>query len=469
MDALFDDFSGAQKKCNGDLLSRTVTAGLTNDELRAIWKTCNAYDVKDVIKHGLQASDIGRSGAIPKEELKAWVDVYAVYWKAVGELLAVRDTSNDNRRASQASWAKVYESWKELLSALIKGYNSSSFESWTIPCLYVTGKYLREFAIKADAEKNSTQDNAAEPNFQDDFDPEAQQNHHLEDCARQLNRVFNTCLNDRAPLENSRKWGIYHVINLLFKTYFKLNSASLSKNILKALSAGRGDMPPLEAIPKSQQVTFKYYEGVLQFLEEDYVQAEKHLTEAWRMCHKDATKNKELILTYLVPCHLLTAHTLPSKKLLEPYPRLQKLFLPLSQHIRKGELHAFDLALQEGEDEFVKRRIYLTLERGRDIALRNLLRKVFITGGFEEPKSEGASPLRRTRVPIAEFAAGISLGCQETLDNDEVECLLANMIYKVMTHLLTVFWTQNLMKGYIARERGMVVLSKSGAFPGTGI
>jgi len=66
------------------------------------------------------------------------------------------------------------------------------------------------------------------------------------------------------------------VINLLFKTYFKLNSASLSKNILKALSAGRGDMPPLSAFPKSQQVTFKYYEGVLCFLEENYVQVRPH-------------------------------------------------------------------------------------------------------------------------------------------------------------------------------------------------
>jgi hypothetical protein len=76
----------------------------------------------------------------------------------------------------------------------------------------------------------------------------------------------------RAPLEESRKWGIYYVINLLFKTYFKLNSASLSKNMLKALTAGRTDMPELSAFPKSQQVTFKYYEGVLHFLEENYVE-----------------------------------------------------------------------------------------------------------------------------------------------------------------------------------------------------
>lgn len=138
-----------------------------------------------------------------------------------------------------------------------------------------------------------------------------------------------------------------------------------------------------------------------------------------------------LILTYLIPCHLLTTHTFPSQKLLDPYPRLQKLFLPLCRCIKQGELHAFDLALQEGEDEFVRRRIYLTLERGRDIALRNLLRKVFIAGGFEQPKEEGAKPVRRTRVPVDEFVAAISLGSQQMLDTDEVECLLANMIYKV--------------------------------------
>lgn len=76
----------------------------------------------------------------------------------------------------------------------------------------------------------------------------------------------------RAALEESRKWGIYNVINLLFKTYFKLNSISLSKNILKALQAYRGDMPNLEAFPMSHQVTFKYYVGVIYFLEENYVE-----------------------------------------------------------------------------------------------------------------------------------------------------------------------------------------------------
>lgn len=118
---------------------------------------------------------------------------------------------------------------------------------------------------------------------------------------------------------------------------------------------------------------------------------------------------------------------------MEPYPRLQKLFLPLAQCIKRGDLYAFDQALKQGEEEFVKRRIYLPLERAHDICLRNLLRKVFLAGGFEESKPNGSSgPLvRRTRIPVPEFTAAISLRSKQDIDSDEVECQLANMIYKV--------------------------------------
>ena len=146
------------------------------------------------------------------------------------------------------------------------------------------------------------------------------------------------------------------------------------------------------------------------------------------------------------------------------------------------------------EDEFVRRRIYLTLERGRDLALRNLFRKVFIAGGFEEVKGEGSERIRRTRIPVAEFAAAVRLGSKNgdrtgTIESDEVECLLANLIYKVGVFVAHSDapcrglcrpngWgrseradkLQNLIKGYISRERATVVLSKAGtAFPGTGV
>lgn len=163
---------------------------------------------------------------------------------------------------------------------LIRGYTNHSFEAWTIPCLYMAGKHLRLFAIRSDEERNSASTENGGVTLQDDFDPESEKHQQLEDCARQLNRIFNVCLSDRAPLADSRKWGIYYVINLLFKTYFRLNSASLSRNVLKALSAYRGDMPPLTSFPKSQQVTFKYYEGVLSFLEENYADVRQCLIQS---------------------------------------------------------------------------------------------------------------------------------------------------------------------------------------------
>ncbi|KEY65081.1 hypothetical protein S7711_08151 [Stachybotrys chartarum IBT 7711] len=439
MNELFEDFAKAYASKNGYLVAQTLSPVPLPHQphrLRAVWQSTNHHSVKGDIKHFIKSST-SRS-KLDNDEVNGWVEVYAAYWNALGEIVA--------GESGKSTWTKAYEAWRDLTSMLIRGYNNHGFEAWTIPCLYVIGKYLRLFAIKSDEERSRSAGDLSggAALMQDDFDPELEKQAQLRDLTR-------------ASLEESRKWGIYFVINLLFKTYFKLNSASLSRTILKTLTAYRGDMPPLEMFPKSQRVTFKYYEGVLFFLEENYMQAEKHLTEALLLCHKDAKTNLERILTYLIPCRLLTSHDLPTTTMLKPYPRLQQVFLSLAGCIRRGDLRGFDLALQKEEEYFVKRRIYLTLERGRDIALRNLLRKVFIAGGFDEAK-EGEAPVRRTRIPVAEFQAAISMASGgEVIDSDEVECLLANMIYK------------ELMKGYIARERGIVVLSKKGAFPGTGV
>lgn len=449
MDKVLEAFRRERTARAGYGVAQTLAISASENDpdlLRRFYSDAKPYNVKGEVRDRITYA---RHFRMSSEESNGWVEVYIAYWKALGEIFATEDG------VQEASWAKVYGAWRELINAIHRGYTNFGFEAWTIPILYTTAKSLREFAIKADEERNSKPMEST-ANF-DDFDTEAEKHQQLEDCARQLNRLFTLCLNDRAPLDESRKWGIYSIINLLFKTYFRLNSASLSRNILRALNAYKGDMPALTSFPASQICTFKYYEGVLEFLEENYPAAEKHLTEAFINCHKDALGNRERILTYLIPCHLLTSHTLPKPKLLQPHPRLQRLFAPLAASIKKGDLQGFDQALKDGEEEFVHLRIYLTLERGRDIALRNLCRKVFIAGGFEEPKEEGAKPMRRTRVPIAEFQAAFNIGSGTSMDKDEVECLLSNMIYK------------NMMKGYIARERGFVVLSKAGAFPMTGL
>ncbi|OCK85539.1 hypothetical protein K432DRAFT_26873 [Lepidopterella palustris CBS 459.81] len=461
MDEVFRDFRLALADGDGYGLAAILSPVAPENDagrLYAFYRSSNAHQIDGDVRYAVKYSN---SIGLSRDESSAWNDVFVSYWKAVGEILAAEEGENMGK-LKDGQWASVYEAWKSMTILLIKYHLSNIFPAWSIPCLYLAGKYLRIFAIKADSQSVKVKGNVTfNAGFQDDVVSSIGKNDKLEDAARQLNRMFSLCLGDRAPIEDSRKWGTYYTANLLFKTHFKLNAISLSKNIIRSIQA-QADLPTLDLFPKSHQVTFKYYVGVITFLQEDYVQAEDNLTQAWQLCQKHAIKNQQLILTYLIPCRLLTKHTLPTSNLLDPYPRLQSLFSPLAACIKQGNLAGFDAALQAGEDEFVKRRIYLTLERGRDITLRNLLRKVFLAGGYE-PLKEGqteADLIRRTRIPIIEFAAAIRLGMGpdgQMLDNDEVECMIANMIYK------------NLMKGYIARERSMVVLNKKGAFPGTGV
>ncbi|PLB46680.1 hypothetical protein P170DRAFT_511376 [Aspergillus steynii IBT 23096] len=455
MSSIFEDFISGQRIGSGPRLAAAlspVASAANPSRLLSFYYFSNAAHVSSDLRYSLfQSSGV----KLPRQEQNAWIDIFTAYWKAAGELVKFEENP------SQGSWVQVFEAWREVSNTLVRGYSHSGLQAWTVPCLYVVGKYLRLFAIRADAESSSQNSVSFGDRLQEDIAADFTKSAKLESAAWMMNRMFTLCLSDRAPLEESRKWGVYNMTNLLFKTYFKINSVGLTKNLLRALGAASADLPGLDAFPKAHVVTFKYYVGVINFLDEKYEEAESHLAEAWRMCYRDSPRNKELILTYLVPCHLVTTHTLPSQRLLSSFPRLEKLFRPLCECIRKGDLQGFDTAMSAGEEEFVKRRIYLPLERGRDIALRNLFRKVFIAGGFEEGK-DGQPPIRRTRVPVAEFAAAIRIGTHASdrtrVDIDEVECLLSNLIYK------------GLMKGYIARERGMVVLSKGGAaFPGTGV
>lgn len=98
---------------------------------------------------------------------------------------------------TQSTWTKVFDAWKELCTALYRGYTNYGFENWTLPCLYTAGRYLRIFAMRADQENSQGSDESNAAMLQDDFDPDAEKSSHMEDCARVLNRMFTLCLSDR--------------------------------------------------------------------------------------------------------------------------------------------------------------------------------------------------------------------------------------------------------------------------------
>lgn len=192
MDTLFQDFKQAQAVGSGPLLATTITPiapSVDPNRLRKLYDDSNSFSIASDIRYGLldhKQTDLRFS----KAEGTAWVDVYVAYWKALGAIFEAENGGPDS------DWTKAYEAWKEVANALIRGYSSAGFGAWTMPCLYVAGKYLRIFATKADdgIKEGGSNGNAT---FEDDIVGQNGGHEKLEDAARVLNRMFTLCISDR--------------------------------------------------------------------------------------------------------------------------------------------------------------------------------------------------------------------------------------------------------------------------------
>lgn len=251
MEPVFQCFQRGYGNGDGYALSDTLSPippASQPDRLSNFFRSTNFSNVKRDCKQGLlRNSEVGMT----EEEYNGWVEVYVAYWKAVGELLAADAAPKSNSKVRyisfppyycpifleynscniwvdsssvqitslllrvtkitaaitntlfrstqltflQPAWTRTYDAWKELTSVLHRGYSNHGFPSWTLPCLYVAGKFLRIFAIKADEGTSTT--TSAVTSFGDDLNPDSEKNEKLEDAARQLNRIFNLCLSDR--------------------------------------------------------------------------------------------------------------------------------------------------------------------------------------------------------------------------------------------------------------------------------
>ena len=83
------------------------------------------------------------------------------------------------------------------------------------------------------------------------------------------------------------------------------------------------------------------------------------------------------ILTYLIPLRILRGH-LPSRALLDRFPALDELFSPFITAIRKGDVSAFDAALEKAERRLVELNLLLTIERARELCVRGLFRRAYV-------------------------------------------------------------------------------------------
>lgn len=124
-----------------------------------------------------------------------------------------------------------------------------------------------------------------------------------------------------------------------------------------------------------------------------------------------------LILTYLIPLHLLRG-SFPRPKLLEAHPRLAETYAPFVAATRNGDIADYDEHLEAAQTRLVGLNTYLAVERAREGCLRVLFKKAWIASD------------KSSRVPISTFQTALRLH-GVNVDSDEVECMVANMIYRV--------------------------------------
>lgn len=186
-----------------------------------------------------------------------------------------------------------------------------------------------------------------------------------------------------------------------------------------------------------EMVTYRYYVGRLNMFEDKYEAAEEALDFAFRHCHREAVANKRRILNCLIPVKMLRGR-LPTTFLLEKYSLHE--FVPLVDGIRKGDLFTFNDGLRKYQHIFFQQGSYLLLEKSKTICYRNLYKRVY--------KAMNERP-QLSLDRIAHVFKWLGMNS----DLDEIECILANLIFR------------GYVRGYISHSKRILVLSKNNPFP----
>ena len=195
------DFTRAYATNDGYLLSyclSPVPPSWDPARLYDFFRSTNLHGLSTELRYKLQYNP---ELQLDKKESQAWQETFAAFWKFAGLLLVAEEAQNVGS-VREAEWNGVYETWKDVVNVLYRGYQAKLFGAWTIPCLYNAGKYLRIFAIKADEKAAATQRDSgmsfgANGLAEEDMLGSDSKNEKLEDATRQINRIFGLCISDR--------------------------------------------------------------------------------------------------------------------------------------------------------------------------------------------------------------------------------------------------------------------------------
>ncbi|XP_026864585.1 PCI domain-containing protein 2 isoform X1 [Electrophorus electricus] len=317
-------------------------------------------------------------------------------------------------------FVEAYKCQTVVVQSFLKAFQAHKEENWALPVMFAVTLDLRIFANNAEQQllkkgKGKVGDM-------------------LEKAAEQLMSCFRVCASDnRAGIDDSKKWGMLFLVNQLFKIYFKINKLHLCKPLIRAIDSSNLK----DDYSMAQRVTYKYYVGRKAMFDSDFKLAEDYLSFSFQHSHRSCQRNKRLILIYLLPVKMLLGH-MPTNQLLRKYDLLQ--FADVTKAVSEGNLLLLNEALTKHETFFIRCGIFLILEKLKIITYRNLFKKVYHL-------------LKTHQLPLDAFLVALKMMQVEEVDIDEVQCILANLIY--MGHI----------KGYISHQHQKLVVSKQNPFP----
>uniref|UniRef100_A0A8B9K8H3 PCI domain-containing protein 2 n=1 Tax=Astyanax mexicanus TaxID=7994 RepID=A0A8B9K8H3_ASTMX len=301
-----------------------------------------------------------------------------------------------------------------------KSFQAHKEENWALPVMFAVTLDLRIFANNAEQQLQKK--------------GKGKVGDMLEKAAEQLMSCFRVCASDnRAGIDDSKKWGMLFLINQLFKIYFKINKLHLCKPLIRAIDSSNLK----DDYSMAQRVTYKYYVGRKAMFDSNFKLAEEYLSFSFQHSHRACQRNKRLILIYLLPVKMLLGH-MPTNQLLRKYDLMQ--FADVTKAVSEGNLLLLNEALAKHETFFIRCGIFLILEKLKIITYRNLFKKVYLL-------------LKTHQLPLDAFLVALKMMQCEDVDIDEVQCILANLIY--MGHI----------KGYISHQHQKLVVSKQNPFP----
>uniref|UniRef100_T1J4S1 CSN12-like protein n=1 Tax=Strigamia maritima TaxID=126957 RepID=T1J4S1_STRMM len=298
---------------------------------------------------------------------------------------------------SNHDFIEAYRCQAIVVQSFTKIFASQKDENWALPIMSAVCLDLRQFAISADIQLGRKGTGKSGDT--------------LEKAAELLMGCFRVCAGDnRSSIEDTKRWGMLNLVNQLFKIYFKINKLHLCKPLIRAIDSSNIK----DQFSISQLVTYRYYVGRKAMFDSDFKNADEYLTYALQRCHRDCKNNKRLILIYLIPVKMLLG-AMPAMGLLHKYDLLQ--FSEVIKAVKDGNLLLLNEAMVKNEHFFIKCGIYLILEKLKIITYRNLFKKVYLL-------------LRTHQVPLEAFLRALEYLKVEDIDIDEVECIVANLIFE---------------------------------------